>query len=377
MCNVLPELVQNGCDVHLICSVNRCCDDAMLKLAQLEQAGVKVHLVPMTRSISPLGDIFSFFSIMRILRQERFDIVHTHCSKAGVLGRIAAFLVRTKIRFHSSHCFAFLRCGNMFTKSIYRIVEKVLARITTRYIAVSIADMESAQIAKIYAAHKCVIINNGLAPTKSSYSFSDSADIRVRFDIPLNSFIVATGCRLVEYKGLFVFLEAARLSHANCMFLIAGEGELRPDIERYIDDHGLREKVRLLGHVHDMERLYTICDTVVLCSDHEAQPYLILEAMRAGRAIIASDVPGNRELLGQGKGILVEQNPANVAIEIDNLVADIQKRNQLGKSAYEYFCDRHTLSEQVQKLCDVYQSATVKNERMCKFANCTAAKTAS
>jgi len=369
-CNVLPLLIDAGFDVTLICSPGRCDTEPSEKIDRLREHGVKIRTVPMTRAINPPVDMYYLFILTKILARERFDIVHTHCSKAGAIGRIAARLAGIKKIYHSSHCFAFLRCGNFITKKIYLLAERFLAGFTTKFIAVSDSDADSAKNRKIFGEDKCVIVNNGLPQKTCQKRDSETvSEVRQFFNLPKESFVVSTACRLVEYKGMFTFLEAARLSKSNAVFVIAGDGPLRERIEKYIFANDLSEKVRLLGHVCDMERLYKICDLVVLCSQMEAQPYLILEAMRANCVVIASDVAGNRELLGSDRGFLVKPEPGKLAKAVDYLLSDSQKRFQLAQNAYEYFCNRHKLEDQVQKLISIYLDEINVRERICNIAD--------
>ena len=105
-----------------------------------------------------------------------------------------------------------------------------------------------------------------------------------------------------------------------------------------------------------MEQLYRISDVAVLCSDAEAQPYLILEAMRAGCAIIATNVAGNKELLAEERGILVGPAPQSLALAVESLLADENKRTLYAKKAYDYFSIHHTLEAQISKLSNVYMT---------------------
>jgi glycosyltransferase involved in cell wall biosynthesis len=303
----------------------------------------------MTRAINPLVDLYCLFVLTKILLKERFDIIHTHCSKAGALGRIAAGLAGIKKIYHSSHCFAFLRCGNYLTKKIYLVIERFLAGFTTKFIAVSDSDADSAKNWRIFCEDKCVIVNNGL-PVKypcRKEPCETTSTIRESFNLPLESFVVATACRLVEYKGLFTFIEAAKLSRNNAVFVIAGDGPLRKKIEKYISVNSLSEKVKLLGHVCDMDRLYRICDLVILCSQMEAQ----------------------KELLAGERGLLVEPEPGRVATAVDYLLSDSQKRSQLAQNAYEYFCNRHRLEDQVRKLACIYLDKVYTKERIFNIAD--------
>jgi glycosyltransferase involved in cell wall biosynthesis len=373
LCNVLPALVAAGFEVFLICSLGRCNTEAFKKIDDIKRKGVKIYTVPMTRAIHPFVDLYCLFTITRILLKERFDIIHTHCSKAGALGRIAAELAAIEKVFHSSHCFAFLRCGNLITKKFYLFIERIFSRFTTRFIAVSDTDAYSAEKWKVFTEDKCIIVNNGLLLNKDSCHKEKPetiSEIKQSFGLPQDSLVVATGCRFVEYKGIFTFLDVAMLSKSNAIFVIAGCGPLKPEIEKYIFAKGLSKKVRLLGHICDMDRLYNICDLVVLCSKLEAQPYLLLEAMRANCAIVASDVPGNRELLSDNRGLLVEREAGKLAKAVDYLLSDRHKASLLAQNAYEYFCKNHRLEDQIQKLISIYLDKLNIKGRNCNIANC-------
>ncbi|KKL80261.1 hypothetical protein LCGC14_2006550, partial [marine sediment metagenome] len=144
LCNVLVLLKEADFDVTLIYSPDRFDAGVPAKIERLKDRGVKILTVPMTRTINPLIDLYCLFVLAKILLKERFDIVHTHCSKAGALGRIAAWFAGIRKVYHSSHCFAFLRCGNFLTKKIYLLAERLLAGFTTKFIAVSDSDADSA-----------------------------------------------------------------------------------------------------------------------------------------------------------------------------------------------------------------------------------------
>jgi len=363
ICTVLPELVKKGFDVTLICSVNHYCHDATGRISKLRETGVKIHIVPMRREINLLKDIRSFALILRLLSKHKFDIVHTHCSKAGALGRVAAFLTGRKVRIHSPHCFAFLRCDGRLRKSLYLGLEKMLGRLTTILVAVSQSEAAVALRSGIVPSHKCISVRNGL----SNGQRLPERDVPKRESAPKTALgldrdtqVVATACRLVEYKGVFRFLRAAELSRAQkTVFLMAGDGELKILAERFICNNRLSDKVRLLGHVSNMEKVYSVSDIVTLCSDAEAQPYLLLEAMRAKCPIIATSVIGNEELISHNTtGFLTEPTPASIADAVDELLGSKDKRHQYAENAYAYFCRHHTLKRQIAELTRIYNSST-------------------
>jgi len=366
-CNVLPALVKNGFDVTLVCSLNRSCPDSVARISELQASGVNVRIIPMGREIRPLRDIRSFIIILCLLLRVKPDIVHTHCSKAGALGRVAAFLTRRRVIVHSPHCFAFLRCSGRLKKSLYLLLERMLGKLTTKLAAVSLSEADTAVGFRIVPSDGVVLISNGLSNGQSlgpdDYSAKGLSD-KDRLGIEKDASVVTTACRLVDYKGIFRFLEAAKASHAsNTVFLLAGDGELRQSAEKFISQNGLTGKVRLLGHVSNMDRLYAVSDLVVLCSDAEALPYLLLEAMRAKCPVVATSVPGNRELISNGRtGLLVEPSPAAIAAAIDELLADKQKRAEYAANAYAYFREHHSLEKQVSQLSRAYRDCMRNGE---------------
>lgn len=364
VCTVLPQLAQNGFDVTLVCSLNRCCCDASARISKLRESGVKVHIIPMCREINPLKDTHSFAMVLHFLLKNKFDIVHTHCSKAGALGRIAAIVAGRNVILHSPHCFAFTRCNSRFKKLLYLVLEQLLGRLTTKLVTVSQSEVSVAVRSHIVPADKCIRVRNGLSNGRVFSNTSLKSTGKVSLGLDKDARIVATACRLVEYKGIFRFLEAAKICCArNTVFLIAGDGELRASVERFISENQLNDKVRLLGYVSNMEQIYAICDVVALCSDAEAQPYLLLEAMRAKCPIVATSVIGNKELISHGKtGLLVEPTAASIAAAIDELLDNKDKRNGYAENAYAYFCKHHTLEKQVSELTEIYKSC-INNRR--------------
>jgi len=365
VCLILPELVRRGFDVTLICSLNRADPKVQKNIAQLTQIGIKVRIMEMCREIRPLTDLRSFLHIFRLLQSDDFAIVHTHCSKAGVLGRIAALLASKPVRIHTPHCFAFIRCNSRLRRFLLLTIERFLGRFTTKLVAVSPAQAKVALRYHIVGQQRCVAINNGL-PQKPSFTPAEPTEAKVSFGLGPNTLVVTTACRLVHYKGVFRFLRAAALSRApNAVFLLAGDGKLSAEVEEFIGANNLGRKVKLLGHVWDMDTLYAASDIIALCSDAEAQPYVLLEAMQAKCPIVATRVIGNMQLISHGQtGILAETNPSAIAAAIDDLLADETKRNEYAQEAYAYFCANHTLEQQICELTQTYTSC-IRTEKNC------------
>jgi len=360
LCAVLPNLVRSDFDVTLIVSLGRSSPDVDMRLRELRSNGIKVHVIPMLRGLHPLQDARALYLLSRLLSGNRFDIVHTHGSKAGALGRIAAALVASPVRLHTPHCFAFLRNGSGPARYVYLGLERMLGRLTTRLITVAASEADIAARCRIVPRSRCTVIRNALPngclpagdPTAGIAHDSGS------FARSRQGYVVTTVCRLVDYKGVFRFLHTALLSKTrDTRFLIAGDGELRASAQAFIVANHLEHKVSLLGYVRDMASLYADSDLVVLCSDAEATPYCLLEAMRARCAIVATAVVGNSDLVIDGKtGILIKPDAAELAGAIDDLLLDEAKRREMTDNAYRYFCEHHVLEKQITSLSEIYRS---------------------
>ncbi|MCK4886934.1 MAG: glycosyltransferase [Planctomycetes bacterium] len=359
--NTLIRLKDRGFDVTFICSLDRTEDGSEERIEKLRRLGVKVHIVDMRREIKIIADVQAFIAILKIFRKNRFDIVHSHCSKAGALSRVAALIAGIKVRIHSPHCFAFIRCGGALSKRVYLALEKILAAITTKLVLVGKGQKEIAEKYKIASAQKCEVVQNGLDTKTVELSDAEKAAYKKQLGIGSNCRVVATVCRLTGYKGVGKFIEAAELSKIkDVVFVIAGQGQLRRQIEKTITEKNLSKKVLLLGQLRDMDRLYGICDAVVLCSQAEGQSYVILEAMRSSCAIVASSVIGNIELLDEARGVLVENKVEHIAAGIDSILSDKEKQQQMRDRAYEYFLKNHNVERQIDKLSRIYKSAVRK-----------------
>jgi starch synthase (maltosyl-transferring) len=242
------------------------------------------------------------------------------------------------------------------------VIECFLGKLTTKLIAVGRAEAAIAVKLGIVSRERCVTIENGISETdavSSVYTREQRTILRKSMNIPANCHVVASICRLVGYKGVFRFLEAARQSHTpDTLFVIAGDGQLMTLALRYIHDHHLTDKVRLLGYTDSVDQIYTIADLIVLCSDAEACPYVILEAMRARRPIVATSVVGIREHIRHNRtGLLVRPSAKALAGAIDELLTNKTKCHTLSLAAYEHFKTNHLLERQVNNLSRLYQTS--------------------
>ncbi|MBK7642036.1 MAG: glycosyltransferase family 4 protein [Planctomycetes bacterium] len=346
-----------GLDVHVAAASLRV-PDFERDLERLEREGVGVTRIPMRREVAPALDRRHAAELRALLERLRPDVVHTHSSKAGALGRWASLRSGIGARVHTPHTFAFL-FASMFgpgKRALYRGVEGWLGARTQRLIAVSQDEARTIRAAGVVAAEKLRVVENGIDPrpyaaaralARASLGFSEGAPL------------LLTAGLLNIAKGQDLLVEAlAQPGLEHVQLALAGEGELRPALEARIAALGLGARVRLLGFRADMPALLATCDAYVLPSRWEGMPYVLLEALSACKPIVATPVDGARELVESGAcGVLAQgMAPAQIAQALRTLLAQrAPERERLGRAGAELVARRYTAERMVESTIAVYR----------------------
>jgi len=320
--------------------------------------GHEVFVLPMHRAIRPLADMRAIARLWRFLRGGRFDIVHTHSSKAGVLGRVAAWPARTPVRIHTPHVLPFLQETGAARQWLYRTVERLVGRITTTFVALSEFERRTLIESGVAREEQAVVIHNGIE-SRGPTAPGEAAAKRRALGIDGDAFAVLAVGRLVPQKGHAVLVEAARRvvdALPSAQFVVAGEGELRPELEAQIERLDLADNVRLIGHRDDVRELLPAFDLFVLPSLWEAMPYTVLEAQDAGLPIVASDVCGLAEFLPHGR-LVRPKDAAALADAMLKLVYDDGERRRLGRLGRKVVLDRFPVGKCIAELASLYRTS--------------------
>ncbi|MBI3522180.1 MAG: glycosyltransferase family 4 protein [Chloroflexi bacterium] len=318
--------------------------------------GVRPLVVPaLGRRISVLDDLRAFVAVVRALRAYRPDIVHTHLAKAGFHGRVAARLVGVPVVIHTFHGNVLSGYFGTLRSAIFRGIERVLAALSTRIIAISASQRAEIERIGIARAPKLFEIPLGLdlRPFLDPVPGALRSELGIASDRP----IVGIAARLVPIKGVDVFLDACAIvarARDDTLFVIAGDGELREALEARTRELGLASRTRFLGWRADLAAVYADCDVVVLTSHNEGTPVSLIEAMTSGRAVIATDVGGVRDVVG-ANGILVPDGDRDaIARAILALLGDPGRREALGRQARESVYPCFDVSGLVQRIDALY-----------------------
>lgn len=289
------------------------------------ERGVEITRIPtMARRLAPLRDLRSFLALWRLFRRERPRVVHTHTSKAGALGRLAAALAGVPVRIHTYH--GHVLGGDYFPPwetRLFRAVERLLARMTHRLIVLSDAqEREMAEELRIAPPSRFEVVPLGLDLQRFARSDGEGtraetrAEVRAELGLRDADEVVGVVGRLVPIKNHELVLDAVAAlkkrgaSGGPLRLLVVGSGEREDELKRYARRAGLDPAdVRWLGWRRDLPRLYPAMDVVALTSDDEGTPVAIIEALAAGVPVVARNVGGVSEVLEGGRwGRLVERS---------------------------------------------------------------------
>ncbi|MBN2011723.1 glycosyltransferase family 4 protein [candidate division KSB1 bacterium] len=290
------------------------------------------------RKINPVYDLIALIKIFRLMKKGNYDIVHTHSSKPGFLGRIASRLVGGAIVVHTIHGFPFHDFMHPIKRHFFILIERMVARLSDKLITVSKLNRQKAIQLRIAKHDKFVNIYSGIRFDKfENISVSRPAKCR-ELGIDPNSKIVGMVGRLSKQKSPHILINAIPSiikKFPDTQFVIVGDGELRYDLEKLIKKLGLSERVHLLGYRSDIPELVSIMDIFVLSSSWEGLGRSLTEAMYLGRAVVATRVEGVPEIVHHNKtGLLVPpQDVPAISNAIIDLLSHPEKAARLGERA--------------------------------------------
>jgi len=266
----------------------------------------------LVREINPLEDFKVFREIKKMLKEISPDIVHTHSSKAGIIGRLASrFSVRSAKRIHSVHGFPFSKNQFFLKRVVYILIEKIVSIITDHYIFVSEEDVKTAEkkhfLKKIRKNFS--VIRSGFDISRFLNTGSNIDSIREKYRIPANVNVVGVIAPFKPQKGLSHLIEIAALvvkEIKNILFFIAGDGDQRDEIEKKIREKGLENHFRLPGFINEIEKVIPLFDIGVSTALWEGLPQSLVQLRLSKKPVIVSDISGNREIIFNGKNGFLE-----------------------------------------------------------------------
>lgn len=315
----------------------------------LQQEGIAVHRIPfLQRNISIINDTRAYKDICSLIRSIQPDLVCTHSSKAGFIGRKAAHKLGIPAVF-TAHGWAFTDGVDYKKQKLYLQLEKLAAKWCDRIICVSEYDRQLGLNNGVASDDKVVTIHNGI-PADISYNKASK-------DHPLTIVMVA---RFAPPKDYALLLNAIKdLAVRNIEVHLVGDGPLLSDMQSLAGLLDLNDQIKFLGARMDVPGLLAQADIFILSSNWEGFPITILEAMRAGLPVICSDVGGCNEAVKDGEnGFLVPRGDREALVQsLDVLIKDQNLRYQMGLKGRISFEKYFTVDRMVKQTKQVYLKA--------------------
>jgi glycosyltransferase involved in cell wall biosynthesis len=308
--------------------------------AQARDAGVRTVQLPYLReTIAPLADLLTLAQLVRLMRRERFTVVHTHCAKAGLLGRVAAWLTRTPVVVHTFHAFA----ANDFTSAprrlLYTFLERCVRRLADRYVAVSPRVAREAVERRLAPPGRIEVVPS--AVQLADIPQDADPDIRAELGIPDGVPVVGTVGRFCHQKAPLDFVRMAAIvkrARPDVAFVMVGDATLeRISLEQEARDEAARLGVDIVftGFRSDAPHITAALDVFVISSLYEGLGRALTEAMASGRPIVATAVNGVPDLVEPGAtGLLARPgDPVGLAQCVLWLLAHPEEARLMGAQA--------------------------------------------
>lgn len=294
-----------------------------LEVITLSELGRRIHVI---------GDLMTLVRLTLLFRRYRPKIVHTHSSKAGILGRWAAWCAGVPVVIHTIHGYGITPAQSRGVQRFFKLLERVTGWITTHCVCVAKADIEKGREWGFFKSNVS-LIRPGIDPRPFNGDIGRQRRERLRHEFGAGSdtWLIGTVACLKPQKAPGDFIAVAKqvckiIPHAK--FVLIGDGELRPMIESLIEQLQLQNRVYLAGWRRDVPACLSAMDAFVLTSRWEGLPRAILEARAAGLPIVATKVGGVEEaIMDYRDGILVE------AGAVDALSAALMRLHQCGNGS--------------------------------------------
>ena len=353
-------LAERGYETTLVAGDVGRGEESMAFVAESE--GVEVmRLAGLSRPLSPVHDAAAAWRLARVIRRVRPDVVHTHTAKAGVVGRVGALLSGVRpVIVHTFHGHVlrgyFGRAGTL----LFRAIETALARVSDRLIAVSPEVRDELVRLRVAPERKFSVIRLGIELEQRVRFDGDPAEVRRRHGIPAEKFVVGWFGRMTAVKrteDLLTMLAGTRERGIDALLLLVGDGDDRRLLEKRAHDLGIAKSCLFLGYQESVAQWFAICDAVILTSANEGTPVTLIEALAAGRPVVATRVGGVPDVVDDGEtGFLVRPGDTHAMAErLEILARDPTRRAGMGALGRERVVRRYAVSRLVDDVDALYR----------------------
>ncbi|MCX7875229.1 MAG: glycosyltransferase family 4 protein [Melioribacteraceae bacterium] len=333
-------LIKKGYKVDIITGSSKNDEGGMFKLA--EELNVPVFTFRnLQRPISLVNDIKIIIDLYKHIKKNKYHIVHTHSAKAGVVGRIAAWLSKTPIIIHHNHGKPYHRFQSFWLRNSYKLIEKFASHFCDKIVSVTNTIVNEMSQDKIAPKEKFVVIRSGFDISMfKNYDFTKTSEIRKKYNVDEDDILIGKIARFSELKGHIFLLNAFEKvikQKPNSKLILIGDGECKSTLMKFIDEKKLNDKIVFTGMIwpNEIPSIISILDVVVHTSLLEGLPRVFVQSLLMGKPVISFDLDGAAEVIEDGKnGYLVEpKNTEMLADRILDLIVNPSKAKSFGDYA--------------------------------------------
>ena len=322
---------------------------------KLKELKIPFEICPnLIRKISPLHDLKALFEIIKVIQKYQPNLIHCHSSKAGILGRMAAFFCQIPSIF-TAHGWAFHPEISFLARNMALISEVFCSWLCQKIICVSQFDHQLALETKFIARNKLITIRNGIQnkPINKISKQKNQIDILMisRFAKPKRPDLLITAFKNILPK-----------TNKQIGLLLAGDGPERAKNEALVEKYKLQNNIKFLGEVVPADKVLQSADIFALISDREGLPISLLEAMRAELPLIASDVGGIKEIIQENTNGYLIHSLAKLEEKLLDLIEDENKRKIFGQNSRKYFLEQFKAEIMLKKIKNIYYEFSNNNE---------------
>jgi len=327
-----------------------------------ERQIASISIPKMVRDVAPLMDVRAFRKMRRLIDEGDYDLVHTHSSKAGALGRLAARASRLPI-VHTPHGHIFYGYFGWLPTRLFAAVEQYLARFTERIVSLTEDETREALAHGIGRPGQYRTIPSGVPLQWYAQPLPGAAEeFRHTHGIPPSAPLVVSTGRLAPVKGFDILVRAFARSPAcrsGAYLAVVGDGPERETLEQLARREGVAERVRFTGHARDVRPALRACNVFALASRNEGMGRSLVEALAGGCAVVATDAGGIPTFLThRANGLLVpREDTGALADALERLLTETSLRDELARNAPGSLGPEFDQATMVERLADLYHDA--------------------
>ena len=346
----IEKLIDEGYEVDCACNIDKEVDESLI------QKGVKVYDIPFSRNPLNPKNLKAYSILSKIVKENRYDIVHVHTPVASVYGRLLKLKFKNLKTIYTVHGFHFFKGAPKLNWMIYYPIEKIMAKFTDVIITINEEDYNRAKTFNIKETYK--IDGVGIDLNQYNKDLYDRDKERERLNLEKGDFVILMIAEVNKNKNHIQIINAVEKlikQGQKVKLLCAGDGVLFDEVSKLVKDRGLDQNIKMLGFRTDINELIAACDIGVLMSYREGLPRNIMELMAYGKPVVGTNIRGIRDLISYGEnGFLVDVGDVDGTVSaIDNMIEDKDLVVKMQKKSFDLI-QKYSVENIMDEMKDVY-----------------------